>query len=367
MKILHIAKRYPNSLGGDAVVVRQLVKHQRMQGNDVYILTTNCKDIMDEPRLTKVGLPISSLAIDKINFRRIVTLAWMIPWSFWYLRKIKPEIIHSHTMDFGYGISFAARFYHIPMVNTCHGVSFVNPKIPLLKRRLELFFLKHAGYKITLTVDKNSLSGFATQNVKNVRFIPNAVDIERFHVAKPYTGGRFEIFFVGRIERAKGIGIMLDAVAKVKETNWRLRLVSPGNDMELYKKQAQKNGISAKVEFLGRVMPLKNAELHTESHIFLFPSLHEGFPIALLEAWAAGLPVIITKVGTVTTVCEDGVNALLIAPGSVDQMVAALERLMSDKNLRERLAKNGRALVEKMYTYEILTAQIMEIYKAATA
>ena len=369
MKILHVAKRYPNSFGGDSVVVWQLVKHQQVAGDTVNILTTNCKDIVSVPGLRKVGLPIASSSIDAINLKRILTLAWLIPWSFWYLWRTCPDVIHSHTADFGFGVSLAARLYRIPIINTCHGVSFINPDHSFFKRKLEIFFLKSAGYKIILTVDENSLSGFAKAGIRNVRFIANAVDIERFdQMAQPYTGGRLELFNVGRMETAKGVKFLLDAVAALdKNIDWRLRLVSDGAKLEDFKAYAAELGMSDRVEFLGRVMPKKNAQYYAESHIFILPSLHEGFPIVLLEAWAAGVPVIITKVGTITSVCHDAVDALLIDAGSSEQITKAIQRLAASKALRLKLAKNGRELVKKNYTYDIVAKQIKQLYQEVIA
>ncbi len=121
MKVLHLTKKYPNCYAGDSVVVWQLVTHQEASGDDVHILTSNCQEILDTPQIKKIGLPIAPTSIDAINLKRILTLAWLIPWSFWYLRRLQPDIIHSHSADFGFGVSLAARLYGIPIINTCHG------------------------------------------------------------------------------------------------------------------------------------------------------------------------------------------------------------------------------------------------------
>jgi glycosyltransferase involved in cell wall biosynthesis len=368
MRILHVAKRYPDSFGGDAIVVWQLVRRQRAAGHTVHILTSNCTDIRDAPGLTKMGLAISSSALDAINLKRILTLIWLVPRSFWYLRRARPDVIHSHTADFGFALSFAARAYRIPMINTCHGVSFINPDHSLFKRKLETFFLKAARYRLILTVDRTSLAGFHKAGIGHVRYIDNAVDRERFKTAPPYWTGRLELFNVGRVETAKGMKVLLNALAILPpKLDWRLRVAGPGAQLDAYTAYAAQLGLADKVRFLGKVMPKDNATLYASSHIFILPSLHEGFPIVLLEAWAAGLPVIITEVGTVTDVCRDGENALLVNPGSSEQLAAAIGRLANDAELRRRLARNGQRLVREKYTYEALLPQVMAVYEEVTA
>lgn len=365
MKIIHVVKRYPDSFGGDAIVVWQLAKQQRDRGENVRIVTSNCKEIRNEKGLTKVGLAITSNEIDSINLKRIITMFWMVLWSFWYLKRERPDIIHSHTADFGFAVSWAARFYRIPIINTCHGVTYLNLDHSFLKRRLERFLLKAARFKIILSVDKNSIIGFKKAGFNNARYFANAIDVERFKKqAKIYESGRLEILCVARMEEAKGIRYLLEAVSILK-IDWRLRLISEGSKLESFRDYAKELGIGNKVHFLGQISPTKNADYYAESHLFILPSLHEGFPIVLLESWITGVPIIITDVGTISNVCKDKQNALIIAPASSNEISQAIERFLKSKKLRETLAKNGRKEVVSFYTYERIVTELMTIYKEA--
>jgi len=363
MRILHAAKRYPNSLAGDSIMVLNLQKQQRQAGHEVFIMTSNCPIINAGPGVKKFGLPISSEAIDVINLRRVITIAWLIPWAFWYLRRIRPDVIHSHTMDFGFGLSFAARLYHIPMVNTCHGVSFTDPDLPRAKRTLELRLLRAGHFNEIITVDETSLPAFKQLGFRNVRYLPNAIDLDRFTVAKPYSSGRFELFYVGRLSAMKGIPQLIEALPALKG-DWRLRMTGLGFDDEVaeYKRRLAELGLTKQVKFLGMVPPIENARIFTDSHAFVLPSLHEGFPTVLLEAWAVGIPAIMTKVGTMTTACTDEVDTLMVGAGSSEQLSAAINRVMTDGALRAKLGRNGRKLVESRYSFVVLAKNIEQLY-----
>jgi glycosyltransferase involved in cell wall biosynthesis len=372
MRILHATKRYPNSMAGDSMVVYELERHQQASGHEVFLVTTNCPDIIDKPNLTKVGLPLATARIDKISPRRIITLGWMSVWAFWYLRRIRPDVIHSHTMDFGFALSFAARAYGIPMINMCHGTSFNNPQFPKLKRELELFLIRHAGYRRILTVDSNSLVDFEKAGFSNVSFMPNGVDLSRFPVlAAPYTGGKLKLFNVGRMERVKGIPVLLKALQALQQEHpdldWDMTFAGGGQHLAEYKKQAVNWGLSDRVHFLGPTLPADTAKLFTSSHMYVMPSLHEGFPIVMLEAWAAGLPQVVTSVGTISTVCTNEKDSLIVAPGEVQPLKEAIYRLATSDKLRARFRSAGRQLIEKKYNYTVIASQVEDVYHEVMA
>lgn len=97
--------------------------------------------------------------------------------------------------------------------------------------------------------------------------------------------------------------------------------------------------------------------------MFILPSLHEGFPLTLLEAWAAKLPVIITNVGGISKICQNKENALIVPPKNPEAIVEAFKILIENKTLREKIGKNGRKEVECKYSWESIAKQIDNIYQ----
>src|SRR3989337_1473825 len=118
MKILHVTKKYPDIRGGDSTVVAGLEKYQKKMGHKVYILTSNCSEIRQSLTVTKYALKIDSLNLDRINLNRIISLFILFFYSFFYLKKIKPDIVHSHSPDLGFILSFPCKVYKIPIINT---------------------------------------------------------------------------------------------------------------------------------------------------------------------------------------------------------------------------------------------------------
>lgn len=364
MRILHATKRYPDSSGGDGVVVHNLRARQRGEGHDVHVLTSNCPDIRDDHQVYKVGLPIESAAIDRIGLRRIVTLVWLAAHAFVLLRRVRPDVIHSHTMDFGFALSFAARLYRIPTVNTCHGICFNNPDFPRSKRLLEVFLLRRARHRRLITVDANSLEAFDEVGLEPVEYHPNAVPLEQFRTRRPRADGTFRMLFVGRLTAIKGVPVLLDALARIVERHpeVHLTLVGEGEGAREYAERVERSGLGEHVTFLGRRSGQEVAELYTRSDLFVLPSLHEGFPLVLLEAWASALPAVITRVGTASKVCSDGENVLLVEPGDVHGLQAAVERVLTDPLLHARLGRAGRVTVESRYTYAATTRLLDTVY-----
>ena len=99
MKILHLTKKYPDALGGDAVVVSNLEKEQTKIGHEVFILTSNCPEIKEKENVFKFGLKDISLNLDRITIRRVISLIILLFLGFKYLRRLKPDVIHAHSAD----------------------------------------------------------------------------------------------------------------------------------------------------------------------------------------------------------------------------------------------------------------------------
>lgn len=368
MNIIHLTKKYPNAIAGDAMAVMCLEAEQRKAGHNVDIIVSNTPAVLRGKHIHRFGLPIAQPDIDRINLKRMVSLAGLGVSSFWRLRKLRPDIIHSHSMDLGFFVRPAARFHRIPVINTCHGSSLAKPQLPASVRKLERFMLRHGGFRRIITVDETSVPAFTSAGLHHITYVPNGLnaDVMPQRPAKP--NDKFVIFFVGRLERDKGVGDLLQAVARLKNRDQlEVRLVSDGSMAAEYKALAHELGLDNTVKFLGQLPPRKTAKQFAAADMFVLPSYHEGFPIVILEAWAARLPLVTTSVGAMKTVCHHGEDALIITPGDVDALVQAIEALRDDEALRGKLAANGRKLVETTYNYDAIARRFQAIYDEVLA
>jgi len=370
MKILHLTKKYPDALGGDAVVVFNLEKELTKIGHEVFILTSNCPEIKEKEKVFKFGLKDKAPNLDRITIRRVISLIILFFFGFKYLRRLKPEVIHSHSADLGFFISFPARLYHIPVVNTCHGVTFPDKQYSFIKRFAEFFFLKHAGFKKIIVVDKNNLEVFEEAKIKNGIYIPNGVDIGRFDKEKSGRKNiqKIKFLFIGRLEEQKGCRYLIHA-AKIlieKTKNFKILLVGNGSQRKMLDNLTKENRLGSYVTLLGRVGDDELRELYCMSDVFILPSLWEGLPLTLLEAWAARLPVIITDVCGVPDVCEDRETALIIRPKDPENIAEAMLRLIEDEELRRRLGKEGEELVRREFSLEKVVMSTLNLYEEIT-
>jgi glycosyltransferase involved in cell wall biosynthesis len=171
------------------------------------------------------------------------------------------------------------------------------------------------------------------------------------------------VLFLGELSRGKGVYDLVRAVARLAEEFPRLRLVCAGTGASAPLRQlALQLEIGDRVRCPGWLEgERKQAEL-AGATAFALPSYAEGMPMALLEAMSWGLPVIATSVGGIPQVVTDGVDGLLIAPGDIEALSAALARLLRDAALRERLGKAARATVAARFSVDTAVARLCEIY-----
>lgn len=361
MKILHLTKKYPKAIGGDSVMVSNLEKLQARSGHEVFILTSNCPDIDDKDNVHKFGLRDRSENQDRITLRRIISLIFMLASGFKYLKKIKPDIIHSHSADLGFFISISAKLYGIPLVNTCHGISFPYIKYGSGKRTAERFFLKYAGFSRIISVDRSNLEHLKNAGIENVVYIPNGVDLEKFHGERKKRN-KIRFLFVGRLEKQKGLQYLIEATTLLKDYDFEVFIVGEGSQEEELRKLAEESEVNDLIRFLGRKNGEELVELYLSTNAFILPSTWEGMPLTLLEAWATGLPVITTKVGGIPQICTNEENSLMVEPRNSRELADAMLRIINEKNLGEKLGNNGRKLVEERYSLGEVSRATLKLY-----
>jgi glycosyltransferase involved in cell wall biosynthesis len=368
MKILHLTKKYPDALGGDAVVVANLEDRQVKMGMEVFILTHNCPDVADRKNIRKFGLRLPSHQLDRITVRRLLALLILPVSGYRYLKEVHPDIIHSHSPELGFMLSLPARVLGIPVVNTCHGVPFMDRNTALLKRYADIFFLKYSGFARIITVDRHSLDQFQQQGIFNAEYIPNGVD-PAFWRREPEAvlkkNPEITFLFVGRLEEQKGLRYLIGAAGQLHADGreFSIQLVGDGSQRPLLEKLVDAIGLGSTVRFSGRLGLDELREAYTHADIFVLPSVWEGMPLTLLEAWASGLPVIITNVGNIPEICVDRENAWMIEPGNESDLHDAMLALSESEELRNRLGRNGMMAVLENYSWSSVAQKTVDLYK----
>lgn len=173
------------------------------------------------------------------------------------------------------------------------------------------------------------------------------------------------ILYAGTVNERKGYADMIRAFAKIAARFPDWRIVFAGNgEVEQGKALARELGIESQTEFLGWVSGDDKDRAFRSATVFCLPSYAEGFPMAVLDAWAYGLPVITTPVGGIPDVAKDGENMLLFEPGEVGRLAEQMERMITDSTLREMIARASVDFARKEFNIQTINREIGEMYSS---
>ena len=195
--------------------------------------------------------------------------------------------------------------------------------------------------------------------------VPGAVDTARFHPAARAPGGPVAILYHGRVDRRKGVLDLIEALHRLDRPDlaWRATISGIGPDSEAARALAAERGLGeARLRFLGYVEYRDAPAVYRDHHLFASPTYSEGFSNTILEAMASGLAIASCRAVGVTDCLRDGENGLLVEPGDVPAQAEALERLITDAALRNRLARDALEECRATYSWTAVGREIMAVY-----
>ncbi len=304
----------------------------------------------------------------------------VIPQLYGILRKIsrlengRPMIVHSHAPKAGLAARAAARLHGAAIVHTLHGLPF-NDGQSFVKRHifkgLEAMGYGFGGQLVSVT-EANRAFALRNKWVKpeDVHVIRPSVNLERL---APRNGPRraltahgvgeddFVLGMVASLKPPKDPAAFLQAFFRLAATDPRLRAVLAGDGFlrpEL-ERLVKVRGMGERVHFLGWVDPVE--KLLPELDLLCLPSHSEGLPLALVEARAAGIPLVASDVGGIRECVTHDETGLLVPPGDVSALTDAMGRLIRDGALRERLVRNGLQNLEP-YRWEEMVRRHEALY-----
>jgi glycosyltransferase involved in cell wall biosynthesis len=175
------------------------------------------------------------------------------------------------------------------------------------------------------------------------------------------------IICVGRLDPVKGVPLLLEAFEAVLKAHPDATLSIVGDGPSRADLETRAKGLGNAVEFLGYQASEDIPGLLDQSDIFVLPSFAEGVPVVFMEAMAARLPVIASRVAGVGELVEDGVSGFTIPPGDVSTLIQRIEALLSDTDLCDRMGHAGRAKVEAEFDLDKEVAWLGEVIDGAIA
>lgn len=171
------------------------------------------------------------------------------------------------------------------------------------------------------------------------------------------------ILFAGTIIPRKGYGDLLQAFALIAEKHPNWKVVFAGNgEIENAKRIANRCGILQQTEFLGWIKGEKKEEVFQRASIYCLASDGEGFPMGVLDAWAYGIPCVVTPVGGIPDIVKDGVNGLIYPVGDIKELASKLDLLINNKDLRKSIVKETDKYVNNDFNVSVINKKLGEIY-----
>jgi glycosyltransferase involved in cell wall biosynthesis len=201
-----------------------------------------------------------------------------------------------------------------------------------------------------------------------IRVIPNGVDLGEFAgVGTRKDRDGLVGLFVGRLDPdQKGLDVLVRAMSKLPQ-NYPLRLRLVGEDWggaELLRHLAQRLGVADRVTMVGKVPRPEVVREFAEADFLVLPSRFEPFGIVLLEAMAAGLPVVASRVGGIPEIVSEGETGLLVEPDNPDALAEALRLLCQNESLRFSMGRSARERV-KRYAWDSVVPRILSVFSEA--
>jgi glycosyltransferase involved in cell wall biosynthesis len=281
------------------------------------------------------------------------------------LQRVKPDLIHCHTSKAGIVGRAAARAVSVPAVFTAHTWSFADGTSRMWKligtpsERLAARFTT----KIIAVSDSNRDLAIRQKVAPEYKIITvhNGIPDTGYR-ARPDRSGIPRIAMVARFAPQKNQQQLLSALADVN-LPFKLTFVGDGPTRHAVEQLTAELGLAPRVEFLG--VRRDTDQILAASELFVLATNWEGFPITILEAMRAGLPVIATDVDGVREAVLDGQTGYLVPRGDTDALREKLVLLLGNANLRARLGAAGRAVYEREFTRPVMLDKIAAIYRGA--
>lgn len=382
MRIVHVIASLAPRFGGPSKACFEMARAVAARGHDVTILTTNMDgpDDMAVPNDRPVVRDGVTLRYFPVSFPRFWKTSWPLAEA---LREEIPgaDVVHLHSLylfhDWVAG-ALCQRF-GVPYLVRPHGTldPYIYRRHRLRKSVMEVLFqnrvLKRATAIHYTTREEMRLAEPYAQGAPGI-VVANGLDIAEyenppprgsFRAKHPEIGERKVVIFFGRINFKKGLDVLAEAFGQAAAGRDDMHLVIAGPDDDGLGAKVRKwladAGVSKRVTFTGMLEGAEKLAALNDSELFVLPSYSENFGIAVVEAMASGLPVLISdRVNIWREV--DAASAGEVIPPQAAPFAEALVSMLADEDELRRMGLNGRTLVREKYQWRQIAARLEEVY-----
>ncbi|MCX5892433.1 MAG: glycosyltransferase family 4 protein, partial [Deltaproteobacteria bacterium] len=302
--------------------------------------------------------------------RRCLAFFLAAPYAAWRLRRAGVQHLHAHFANAPASLAMpAAHLAGISFSFTVHAYDLFIDQL-LLPAKLEAAAFVASISRFNLGYLQANFSAVAAR--ARLELVRNGIDPERFRPRPHPIGTPPLVLAVGRLVETKGFHLLVAACAQLRQAgrDCHCLIVGEGPEAEGLKKMVKDLGLEDRVELPGRLQPEELLPLFQRADLLAMPSCvrqldQDGIPTVLIEALAMEIPVVATRVSGIPELVKDGETGLLVDPDDLTGLVAALERLLADRSLAQRLAAAGRKLVVAEFNSQRSAARMLKLFGEA--
>lgn len=348
-------------IGGAQVHVKNLSIELQRSGHIVHLLIGGQGIFINEIKAHNLHVQSIPRLIRSIN----PYLDWRAFWDIRNaLKKIKPDLIATHSSKAGWLGRLAAYSLNIPAIFTAHGWAFTEG-VPLIKRLIYILAERVIGlvsnkiitvseYDAALCLKYTIVPNYKVVTIYNgIPYLPKQATID--HSSTP------RLVMTARFEKPKNHIILLKALATLTDYNWHLDFIGEGPLKTEVIYWISKLNLTTRVSLLGERKDVSN--ILEKAQIFVLISDWEGLPISILEAMRAGLPVIASAVGGIPEMIDDDINGFLIPKGNISLLRKRLLTLITNKDIRNRMGMASHTKFAEHFTIDLMIKKTLNVYR----
>ncbi|HAW53055.1 MAG TPA: glycosyltransferase family 4 protein [Flavobacteriales bacterium] len=282
------------------------------------------------------------------------------------IRSFKPDLVHAHYAS-SYGLLGALSGFH-PFIISVWGSDVFSFPDTYIKARLLRYNLSKADRLLSTSHVMAAETSKYTN--KKIEITPFGIDVEKFRPRKVESVFKPTDFVIGTVkslERIYGIDVLISAFGKLKSSfpgeTIKLLVIGDGSQRKVLEKQVKDSGLADDVVFQGAMSQDEVPKYLNMLHIFVALSRSESFGVSVLEASACEKPVIVSRVGGLPEVVDEGISGLIVESENVDEAYNALLTLKNDGELRNKMGQAGRRKVLNSFNFSSNVELMIKIYK----